>query len=61
MSMIGRNVLTLNTATMKAALALYLNSQRACSAPLLTVESVEPKDKYAGLFEVQVSTPEPSQ
>ena len=38
--MIGRNKLTLNTATVKAALAMYLNSERYPSCRKLTVESV---------------------
>lgn len=60
--MIGRNTLSLNQATMRAALAMYLNSERVPGAPRLAVENVEADDKFAGTFSVNVSTPteEPS-
>jgi hypothetical protein len=58
--MIGNNVLTINEATMMAAIQMYLDSQRNPDAGAVIVESVKAlaNGRYSDCFEVALSTVE---
>jgi hypothetical protein len=58
--MIGRNTLVVNTATMKAALQMYLDSQRTAKAAEVLVANVEPEGMSGG-FRVTLDSPAPEE